>query len=245
MLSTILEKTSLQKLNKLVLIRHGQSLWNAENKFTGWYNSILSEKGCEEAQNAANLLNAKKLYPDKVFTSFLSRSIKTANIILENLKYDYIPTTKAWELNERHYGNLTGMCKNIAREQFGEDKVGVWRRSYDIPPPNITESNEHIKEICDFNKYNSSDSFENFPHGESLEMTLERVLPYYNNNILPEIKQGNTIFIVAHGNSLRSLVKYIENINNDEIIKYEIPTAQPIVYTLDTFGNYLQKDILV
>lgn len=189
----------------LVIVRHGQSLWNKENRFTGWIDIDLSAKGIEEAQNAAKKLKEKGYQFDVAFTSDLKRAQHTLDIILEGIDQKDIPVFKDKALNERMYGDLQGQNKDEARERFGEEQVHIWRRSYDTPPPN----------------------------GESLKDTGERVMPYYEEEIVPHLKKGETVIIAAHGNSLRALIKHLENYADDEIVKVEIPTGTPKVYELD------------
>ena len=196
----------------LILIRHGQSIWNAANLFTGWTDVELSEKGLLEAKDAGKKLSHINL--DLVFTSNLIRAQKTAEIILEeNTKSENVNTIKDFRLNERHYGDLQGMNKDDARKEFGEEQVHIWRRSYDMPPPN----------------------------GESLKMTAERTLPYFDEMIIPELKEGKNILIAAHGNSLRSIVMKLEDIDQESIVKLEIPTGVPRIYSFENDMFNLQK----
>lgn len=198
-------------MSQLVLIRHGQSQWNLENKFTGWIDIPLSEQGEEEARSAGEKIKGMKF--DKVFTSVLQRAIKTYEIAAEIAGLDHLPLEKDEALNERMYGDLQGLNKDETRKKFGDEQVRLWRRSYDIAPPN----------------------------GESLKDTSDRVLPYYHNNIEPLLKEGKNILVVAHGNSLRALIMYLENMSKDEIIKFEIPTGVPILYELSPELRVLSK----
>jgi 2,3-bisphosphoglycerate-dependent phosphoglycerate mutase len=210
-------------MNKLVIIRHGESIWNKENIFTGWIDVPLSEKGIEQAKLAGQVLKERGFTFDLGFTSVLQRAYNTLDLILEEMKLS-IPIEKSWRLNERHYGALQGMNKNEMREKFGKEQIEIWRRSYDVAPP----AKEEEKEL----KYKEVKEGE-VPLTESLENTEERLLPYFEENIVPAIKEGKKIIISAHGNSIRALIKNIENISAEEIIKKEIPIGIPLVYELD------------
>ncbi len=219
---------------QLILIRHGQSQWNLENRFTGWWDVEVTEKGVEEARAAGRLMKEKGIAPATCFTSLQSRAIKTLNLALEEMGMLWLPVIKDYRLNERHYGGLTGLDKQETRDKHGEDQVHIWRRSFDVPPPPLDTDSE-------FNL--SSDpryAGINVPATESLKDTIERVLPYYNAAITPELKAGKTVLISAHGNSLRALVKHLSNIPDDEITGLEIPTGQPIVYELDNDLNEVE-----
>jgi 2,3-bisphosphoglycerate-dependent phosphoglycerate mutase len=215
---------------KLVLIRHGESLWNKENRFTGWTDVDLSEKGMEEARTAGELLKAEGYTFDIAFNSVLLRAIKTLNIVLENMGLHWIPVIKDWRLNERHYGALQGLNKSETAEKHGEEQVTIWRRSYDVPPPALTEDDERYPgndpRYADLSK-------EDLPVTECLKDTVERFLPMWHEDIAPTIKSGKKVVIAAHGNSLRALVKYLDNMSEDEILKLNIPTGVPLVYELD------------
>lgn len=195
----------------LVLVRHGQSEWNLKNLFTGWKDPGLTEQGVAEAHKAGQQMRDLKLTFDLAFTSVLSRAQKTLEIILSELGQEGLETIKDQALNERDYGDLTGMNKDEARQQFGEEQVHIWRRSYDVPPPG----------------------------GESLKMTAERVLPYYKTDILPKVLSGKRTIVAAHGNSLRSLIMELENLSPEEILKRELGTGTPIIYRLDENGGVL------
>eukprot|EP00985_Skeletonema_marinoi_P020441 scaffold12176_cov144-Skeletonema_marinoi.AAC.2 len=213
----------------LVLVRHGESTWNLENKFTGWVDVPLSPKGHEEVVEAGKLIKEAGIVPDCAFTSLQQRAIRTLWHILEQTGLMWIPETKAWQLNERHYGALQGLDKQQTVDKHGKDQVLVWRRSYDIPPPTVDPSSEH---------HPSNDpryADQEFPTDwtESLKTTLERVTPYFETNIAPQIKDGKTVIIAAHGNSLRALVKHLDNIGEDVIAELNIPTGTPLVYELD------------
>ncbi|CAL4043085.1 2,3-diphosphoglycerate-dependent phosphoglycerate mutase [Buchnera aphidicola] len=212
---------------KLILIRHGESQWNALNKFTGWEDIDLSSKGEKEAKNAAKLLKLKEFTFDIAYTSMLKRAIHTLWFILKDLNQSWIPINKSWRLNERHYGSLQGLNKLETVKKYGIEQVKKWRRSFDSIPPevNILDKRFPGNDI----RYTNLKSNQ-LPVSESLELTINRVIPYWNNIILPCLKQNKKIIIVAHGNSLRALIKYLNNIDNDKILKLEIPTAAPIVY---------------
>jgi 2,3-bisphosphoglycerate-dependent phosphoglycerate mutase len=211
---------------KLILIRHGQSQWNLENRFTGWWDVDVTEKGAAEARAAGELMKAKGIAPDVAFTSLQTRAIKTLNLALEALGRLWVPVTKDWHLNERHYGGLTGLDKAETAAKHGEDQVKIWRRSFDIPPPVLEAGSEY--DLASDPRYAGID----VPATESLKDTIARVLPYYEAHIVPELKAGKTVLISAHGNSLRALVKHLSGISDDEITSLEIPTGQPIVYDL-------------
>lgn len=214
----------------LVMTRHGESVWNKENKFTGWYDVALSKKGHEEAMEGGELLNEQGFKFDIAFTSYLKRAIRTCDHTLEATDCLWIPVVKAWELNERHYGGLQGLDKQETVDKFGKDQVLVWRRSFDIPPPDIDKTSEHFPGN-DF-KYHLVDPAM-LPTTESLKTTAARVLPYWNNVIVPEIKAGKKVLIAAHGNSLRALVMHLDGISEAEITDLNIPTATPLCYELD------------
>jgi len=211
----------------LVLIRHGQSAWNLENRFTGWWDINLTELGIEEARAAGELMSAKGLDFDLAFTSLQTRAIKTLNIALEAMGRLWLPVEKDWRLNERHYGGLTGLNKAETAAKHGEDQVKIWRRSFDIPPPPQEPGSEF--DLSRDRRYAGIA----VPNTESLKDTIARVLPYWEARIAPELKAGKRVVISAHGNSLRALVKHLSNISDEEIPSLEIPTGQPIVYELD------------
>lgn len=204
------------KPSTLVLIRHGQSEWNAKNLFTGWKDPDLTEAGVAEAHTAGRLLKAEGISFDIAFTSLLLRAQRTLDIMLAELDQTGLETMKDIALNERDYGSLSGLNKDDARAKWGEEQVHVWRRSFDVPPPD----------------------------GESLKDTAERTLPYYDSDIVPQLKAGKSVLVAAHGNSLRSLVMRLDNLSADEIVKVEIATGVPIIYTLDGEGRVLEKRIL-
>ncbi len=212
---------------KLILLRHGQSQWNLENRFTGWWDVDLTEKGVAEAKEAGRLMAARGVWPAQCFTSFQTRAIKTLNIALEEMDRLWLPVTKDWHLNERHYGALTGLDKNETRQKHGEEQVHIWRRSFDTPPPDMPAGHEYDPGADP--RYDGID----VPRAESLKLTIERVLPYYEAAIVPVLQSGETVLVSAHGNSLRALVKHLSNISDKDITGLEIPTGQPIVYGFD------------
>jgi 2,3-bisphosphoglycerate-dependent phosphoglycerate mutase len=212
---------------RLVLIRHGQSTWNLENRFTGWWDVDVTEKGIEEARSAGALMAARGLDFDICFTSLQTRAIKTLNLALEEMGRLWLPVEKDWRLNERHYGGLTGLNKAEMIAKVGEEQVHIWRRSFDIPPPPM-EADSPFGMAHD-RRYAGIE----VPSTESLKDTIERVLPYWEERIAPALRRGERVLISAHGNSLRALVKHLSDIPDDEITGLEIPTGQPIVYELD------------
>ena len=212
---------------KLILIRHGQSQWNLENRFTGWWDVDVTEQGVAEAKAAGQLMKAKGITPDICFTSVQSRAIKTLNLALEEMGRLWVPVTKNWQLNERHYGGLTGLNKAETAAKHGADQVRVWRRSFDIPPPPLEAGSPY--DLSADPRYAGIA----IPNAESLKDTIARVLPYWDSAIVPELKVDKTVLISAHGNSLRALVKHLSGISDDDITGLEIPTGQPIVYDLD------------
>lgn len=215
---------------KLVLVRHGQSTWNLENRFTGWTDVGLTEQGVAEAHEAGRLLREDGYTFDVAYTSVLKRAIKTLWIVLEEMELEWIPVYRAWQLNERHYGALQGLNKAEMAVKFGEEQVHVWRRSYDVPPPALELTDErHPK----FDPRYSSLKPEEVPATESLKITLERVLPYWHSTLAPAIKSGQRVLVAAHGNSLRAMIKYLDNISDEEIPGLNIPTGVPLVYELD------------
>jgi 2,3-bisphosphoglycerate-dependent phosphoglycerate mutase len=218
------------KMYKVVLLRHGESTWNRLNLFTGWTDVDLSEKGLEEAKQAGIVLKQNGYIFDIGFTSVLKRAIKTLNLTLEGLDLLWIPVIKSWRLNERHYGGLQGLDKTQTAEKYGIDQVKIWRRSYDIPPPALELSDERYPgkdpRYADLKK-------NEIPLTESLKLTVDRFLPYWHDTIAPAIKTGKKVIIAAHGNSLRALVKYLDNVSESEITELNIPTGVPLVYELD------------
>jgi 2,3-bisphosphoglycerate-dependent phosphoglycerate mutase len=215
----------------LVLIRHGQSTWNLENRFTGWWDVDMTAKGEAEAKAAGELMAAKGLDFDQTFVSLQTRAIKTLNIALEAMGRLWLPVEKDWRLNERHYGGLTGLDKAETAAKHGDAQVHIWRRSFDVPPPVLDDGSEF-----DLSKDRRYEGIA-IPKTESLKDTIARVLPYWDERIAPALKDGQRVLISAHGNSLRALVKHLSNIPDDEITGLEIPTGQPIVYELDADLN--------
>lgn len=221
---------SVRFRHTLVLVRHGESSWNKENKFTGWYDCPLSEFGNEEAKRAGQLLDSQQFKFDIAYTSKLKRAIRTLWHSLEQTDCMSIPIVNAWQLNERHYGALQGLDKQETVKKFGKDQVAIWRRSFDIPPPPVDENSSH-------NPANDA-KYKEIPAAaairtESLKTTLDRVLPFWQTEIAPAIRSGKNVIIAAHGNSLRALVKYLDNIPDDVITELNIPTGAPLVYELD------------
>lgn len=212
---------------KLILIRHGQSQWNLENRFTGWWDVDVTEQGVAEAKAAGALMKAKGVLPTIAFTSLQTRAIKTLNIALEEAGRLWIPVIKDWRLNERHYGGLTGLDKQETREKHGDEQVLIWRRSFDVPPPPLEPGSAF--DLASDPRYAGIP----VPTTESLKLTIERVLPYWESDILPVLARGETVIISAHGNSLRALVKHLSHISDDDITGLEIPTGQPIIYDFD------------
>ena len=211
----------------LILARHGQSQWNLENRFTGWWDVDLTEQGVAEAIAAGELLAQSGILPTRAFTSLQLRAIKTLHLALEACGRLWIPETKDWRLNERHYGGLTGLNKQETRDKHGAEQVHVWRRSFDVPPPVMDAGSDY--DLSADPRYAGID----VPQTESLKLTIERVLPYWQSEILPVLASGETVIISAHGNSLRALVKHLSNISDEEITGLEIPTGEPIVYDFD------------
>jgi len=217
-------------MHKLVMIRHGESIWNQENRFTGWKDVDLSDKGLREAKAAGALLKKEGFVFDIAFTSVLRRAIRTLQIILDEMELMWIPVIKSWRLNERHYGALQGLNKSEMAAQFGEEQVHIWRRSYDTPPPPL--------EITDERYEGGSPRYAElgeggFPLTECLKDTVARVLPFWEQEIAPALRSGKRVIIAAHGNSLRALVKHLDNIPDEEIVNLNIPTGIPLVYELD------------
>ncbi len=217
-------------MQKLVLIRHGESEWNKENRFTGWKDVDLSEKGRVEAKAAGQLLRAEGFTFDEAYTSVLKRAIRTLWMILDEMDLMWIPETKSWLLNERHYGGLQGLNKAETAAQYGEEQVLIWRRSYDVLPTLLEETDERY--LGKDARYASIEAGK-FPKAEALKETVERVVPYFEAEIFPKVKAGKKIIIAAHGNSLRALVKYLNAISDEDIVKHNIPTGIPLVFEFD------------
>jgi 2,3-bisphosphoglycerate-dependent phosphoglycerate mutase len=215
---------------KLVLLRHGESVWNLENRFTGWTDVELTERGLEEAQRAGQQLKQAGFQFDIAYTSLLKRANITLWQVLEQLDRRWIPVQHSWRLNERHYGALQGLNKAETAAEFGEEQVTAWRRSYDVPPPPLAEGDERLE----LNNPRYADlALEEYPRAECLKDTVERFLPYWHDSIAPSIRAGHSTIIVAHGNSLRALIKYLDDISDVDIVELNIPTGAPLVYELD------------
>ena len=226
---------------QLVLLRHGQSQWNLENRFTGWVDVDLTDKGRAEARAAGRLLADEGIRFDVAFTSLLQRAIKTMWLALEELEQPWVDVVRHWRLNERHYGGLQGLDKAETAEKHGEEQVHIWRRSYDIPPPEMAQDDPGHPRFD--SRYRHLDA-RVLPGTESLSLTLDRVLPYWHDAIAPRLKVGETVLVTAHGNSLRALVKYLEGIADDVITGVNIPTGIPQLYTLDEQLNVIESRYL-
>ena len=217
-------------MHKLVLIRHGESTWNKENRFTGWTDVDLSEKGIQEGIEAGQVLKKEGYEFDLAYTSVLQRAIKTLNIVLDQMDQIWLPVERSWRLNERHYGALQGLNKGETADKYGEAQVKIWRRSYDIPPPPLTKEDERYP---GHDRRYAGMPESDLPLTECLKDTVARFLPLWTDSIAPAIQSGKRIVIGAHGNSLRALVKYLDNISDADILEMNIPTAMPLVYELD------------
>ncbi|MDO1559484.1 2,3-diphosphoglycerate-dependent phosphoglycerate mutase [Brevundimonas sp. 2R-24] len=211
----------------LILLRHGQSQWNLENRFTGWVDVDLTTEGEAQARRGGELMAEQGLLPDEAFTSVQTRAIRTCNLALDAARRSWIPVTKDWRLNERHYGGLTGLDKTETARLHGEEQVKVWRRSYDTPPPPLEAGSEH--DLSGDPRYAGA----TVPATESLKLTLERVLPYWTSAIAPRLKADKTVLVAAHGNSLRAIVKHLFQVADDRIVGVEIPTGNPLVIELN------------
>ena len=217
-------------MKEIVLLRHGESTWNKENRFTGWTDVDLTEKGVEEARAAGRLLKAEGFDFDATFTSVLKRAIRTLNLALEEMDRLWLPVVKDWRLNERHYGALQGLNKAETAAKFGEDQVLVWRRSYDVPPPELAPGDE--RDARGDPRYAKLTRAE-IPLTECLKDTVERVVPYWKEHVAPRVAAGERLLVAAHGNSLRALIKYFDGLSDEAIIKENVPTAIPLVYEFD------------
>jgi 2,3-bisphosphoglycerate-dependent phosphoglycerate mutase len=224
---------------KLVLCRHGQSDWNLKNLFTGWKDVDLTEKGIAEARRAGQDLKNLNIEFDVAYTSVLKRAIRTLWLVLDEMDLMWIPVIRGWQLNERHYGDLQGLNKAETAAKHGEDQVHIWRRSYDIRPPALTQDDERHPQHDP--RYAGID---NLPGSESLRTTLERVEPYFNSEIAPRLRAGENVLIAAHGNSLRALVKMLDKVSDEEITGFNIPTGMPIVYQLDDDLNPISREFI-
>lgn len=219
----------MKTIYKLVLLRHGQSTWNLENRYTGWTDVGLTDQGIAEAHTAGQLLRDNKYGFDLAFTSVLRRAVKTLWIVMEEMGLEWIPVINAWQLNERHYGSLQGLNKAETAKEYGEAQVKLWRRSYDVPPPALEWDDPRHPH---FDPRYAELTKKQLPSAESLKITLERVLPYWHDSLAPVIKTGKRLIIAAHGNSIRAMVKYLDNISDVEIPELNIPTGIPLVYEL-------------
>ncbi|KAK7863543.1 hypothetical protein R5R35_011170 [Gryllus longicercus] len=217
----------------LIMVRHGESEWNQQNLFCGWYDSLLSEKGEQEAKTAAEALANSGLTIDVAHTSVLTRANKTLESILQGIGKPDLEVKKTWRLNERHYGGLTGMNKSETAEKYGEEQVKIWRRSFDVPPPPMEPDHPYYNEIVNDPRYADGPSKEEFPMFESLKLTIDRTLPYWKEHIIPDLLAGKTVIIAAHGNSLRGIVKHLDRMSDEEIMGLNLPTGIPFVYELD------------
>ncbi|WEV54478.1 2,3-diphosphoglycerate-dependent phosphoglycerate mutase [Leuconostocaceae bacterium ESL0723] len=233
---------------KLVLIRHGQSEWNALNLFNGWIDTKLSDKGIQQAKEAGQLIAEEGLEFDQAYTSVLTRAITTLHLALEEAGQLYVPEAKSWRLNERHYGALQGQNKAAAAEKWGDEQVHIWRRSYDVLPPLLDSYQPEVtvqdKNYPAFDRRYADVDYGNLPLGENLKITLERVLPFWEEHISKDLRAGKNVVIGAHGNSLRALVKHLENISDDDILNVEIANGQPIVYDLNPDLSIASKKTL-
>jgi 2,3-bisphosphoglycerate-dependent phosphoglycerate mutase len=225
-------------MKKLVLLRHGESDWNKENRFTGWTDVDLSERGVKEAREAGKVLKEKGFVFDLAYTSFLKRAIKTLNIALEEMDQLWIPVLKSWRLNEKHYGNLQGLNKAETAARYGDEQVQIWRRSYDVPPAPVEANDERNPRLDPRYKNENPDLI---PLTESLKETVERMVPYWEDEIRESLKAKNQILVAAHGNSLRAVIKYLKNISDADIVSLNLPTGIPYVFEFDDELN-LQKD---
>ena len=228
-------------MKRLVIVRHGESEWNQKNLFTGWVDVELSENGRAEAKRAGKALKEAGIDFDICFTSYLKRAINTQQIILKEMEREWLPVFKSYKLNERHFGALSGLNKKETAEKYGDDQVKIWRRSFDVQPPVMEEDNQYnsLKNPA----YRDVDPAE-VPMCESLKDTIARTVPYFEKEIKPLVMEGKRVMIAAHGNSLRSLIKYFENISDEEIINVEIPTGTPLVYEFDDNFNVTNKYFL-
>lgn len=229
-------------MKRVVLIRHGESVWNKENRFTGWTDVDLTEKGVEEAHKAGKYLKKEGFQFEKAYTSYLKRAVKTLNVVLDEMDLDWIPVEKTWRLNEKHYGMLQGLNKAETAEKYGDEQVLVWRRSYDVPPSALEKDDERspFQEA----RYKGVDA-NDLPLTEALKDTVERILPYWNDVIVPDVKNNyNEVIVAAHGNSLRGIIKHLKNISDDDIVNLNLPTAVPYVFEFDDDMNLLKDYFL-
>ncbi|SOB43663.1 phosphoglyceromutase 1 [Weissella viridescens] len=235
-------------MSKLVMVRHGQSEWNAKNLFNGWIDTKLSPVGIQQARDAGNLLAETGIEFDQAYTSVLTRAIQTLHLVLEEDGQLWIPEEKSWRLNERNYGALQGLNKADAAEKWGDNQVHQWRRSYDVLPPMLDDYEETVtvdgETYASFDRRYADVPKDELPLGENLKVTLERVMPYWDEKISKDLKAGKNVIIAAHGNSLRALAKHIEKISDDDITGLEIANGQPIVYDLDDNLDVVSKTVL-
>ncbi len=217
-------------MKKLVLLRHGESTWNKENRFTGWTDVDLSERGAKEAIEAGKVLKEKGFNFEIAYTSYLKRAIKTLNYVLEGMDLMWIPVKKSWRLNEKHYGSLQGLNKAETAEKYGDEQVLIWRRSYDVPPAPLSETDERNPRLDPRYK---NEEVEQIPLTESLKETVARMIPYWENDIRESLKSHNEVLVAAHGNSLRAVIKYLKNISDEDIVNLNLPTGIPYVFEFD------------
>lgn len=228
-------------MHKLVIVRHGESVWNQENRFTGWHDVGLSEKGMMEAKKGGQALKKENLIFDVAYTSVLKRAIKTLDFILEETDQVWLPVLKEWRLNERHYGNLQGLNKSEMAQQHGEEQVKIWRRSYDVPPPEMSLTDaRHPKNDIRYKNVELKD----LPGSESLKDTVARFIPLWTEKIVPDLKRNKKVLIAAHGNSLRALIMNLEGLSPEEIMQVNVPTGIPISYELDERFKVISKKFL-
>lgn len=225
-------------MKKIVLLRHGESAWNKENRFTGWTDVDLTEKGVEEAKKAGDLMKKEGFVFDKAFTSYLKRAVKTLDCVLDRMDQDWIPVEKSWRLNEKHYGQLQGLNKAETAAKYGDEQVLIWRRSFDVCPPALEPDDARDPHTQEQYRDVAPDQL---PYTECLKDTIARAWPYFEDEIRPQMLAGKRALIAAHGNSLRSLVMKLEHLTPEEILKVNIPTGVPLVYTFDTDFNVLDK----
>lgn len=228
-------------MKKVVLIRHGESTWNKENRFTGWTDVDLTETGMAEAVKAGKLLKEKGFQFELAFTSYLKRANKTLNTILDQMDLDWLPVEKSWRLNEKHYGMLQGLNKAETAEKYGEEQVLVWRRSYDVPPAPLAEDDPRSPLVDP--RYKGIDK-KDLPLTEALKDTVDRILPYWNDTIFPSLKNHDQIIVAAHGNSLRGIIKHLKNISDEDIVSLNLPTAVPYLFEFDDNFNLVNDEFL-
>lgn len=224
-------------LMNLILLRHGESEWNAKNLFTGWVDVLLTEKGIAEAKRGGQLLGERDLYPDIVHTSLLRRAIHTSQYVLAECERDWIPVKRSWKLNERHYGALQGKDKRQTLEEYGPEQFALWRRSFDTPPPPIADNDPYSQ----FSDPRYKDLGSDLPQSECLKDVVARIIPYLTGEIAEDLRENKTVLVVAHGNSIRAMVKYIDNISDDDIAEVNIPTGIPLLYQFDQNFTALKK----